>query len=43
MAKRRKVVLTSGKKLEIIMSVDAGLSYACTLIAEKYGTYIAQY
>ena len=34
-AKRRKVVLTIDEKLEIIKSIDAGLSY--TVIAEKYG------
>ena len=39
-AKRRKLVLTIDKKLEIIKSIDAESSY--TVIAEKYGTCIVQ-
>ena len=39
-AKRRKVALPIGKKLEIIKSIDAGTSD--TVIAKKYSTCIAR-
>ena len=38
-AKRRKLALAIGKKLEIIKSIDAGSLY--TVTAEKYDTCIA--
>ena len=34
-AERRKVVLTTNEKLEIVKSIDTGTSY--TIVAEKFG------